>query len=146
VVVEELVTLSAGEEYAINFYLDGVFDLKDFGPMATFIAMTTGEAETLSIELIIDPEEELELEFTDVITGALVGLGFSNSGEFVTIYDDAVEIPINGTFGFAIVGAIITETDTRVRLPRSIPCTIAFAVPEPEEEDDDDGEEEADEG
>lgn len=133
VLVQQLVVLTAGSEKEINFYIDGVFDFEQFGPMALFVILAVGEADMLTAELTIDPEEELGLGFTDVIEGTIVGGGVSAAPAFTPVYGDSVEIPVGSGFGFLVLGALITKKDTSYPVGGSIPCSILFSLTEAEE-------------
>ena len=132
VLVQKFITLSPGAEKEVNFYLNGVFDPLKISPMAFFMVITAGEAGVLSAEITIDPEEELDLEFTDVVSGSLIGIGISSEAA-TPVSGSAVEIPINSSFGVAGISAVITEKDTRYPLKRAIPCNVHFSLSGPEE-------------
>ena len=135
VVIQEFVSLSAGSEEEINFYIDDAFDMSKFGPMAVFIVMATGNSGTLSIEMLIDPDEELDLDFADLIEGMLIGIGYSLEPAFTFISGDSVEMAVNSEFGFAIFGAIIQTKETLEPLHQAIPCRLVFELSELEEEE-----------
>jgi hypothetical protein len=134
VLVQDIVVLTAGNESESKFYLDDVFSPLELGPMATFMVMTMGNAETLYMDFALDPDDELEKEWTDTLKGALAGVGYSTDGTITPFFGSSVEVPINSGFGFVFFEALITQKNGR-GLSRAIPCSVSFALTVMEEEE-----------
>lgn len=131
---QKMILLTPGQENEARFYLDGAFNRTTLSPAAFFPVLVLGPAGSLSAELAIDPEGDLDLEFTDEITGMLAGAGFSPAQPFSFRVGQSIELPVEATFGFALIGAIITTIDTEDSLDDDIPCAITFALTEQEAE------------
>lgn len=126
--------LTPGQESEARFYLDGAFNSRTLSPAAFFPMLLFGAAASLSAELAVDPEGELDLEFTDEIKGMLVGAGFSTAQPFSFRAGQSIELPVDAAFGFAVIGAGITTIDTEESFDEDIPCSIIFTLTEQEEE------------
>lgn len=151
--LQDFIVLTPGEQVQREFHISKVFDITKFYPVENFLVFTAGESETLSISLSADAD----LDFGEVISFALSGMAMSAGGGVTPIissgetpFEATVEIPIEGTFGFALVGAMITEVSGSVEMPAE--CSIRFSLAAPGDEDDhddddhDDGDDHDDDG
>jgi hypothetical protein len=135
--LQKPVVLTPGQDSETRFYLPEAFNRLTFSPVALFPVLTLGAAGSLSAELAVDPEEELDLEFTDDIKGMLLGIAFTTAHPFSIKAGKHIELPVEATFGFALIGAVITEISTNKRFDEDIPCSITFSLTEQEEQAED---------
>jgi hypothetical protein len=131
---QKIIMLTPGQEREARFYLDGAIERATLSPAAFFPVLLLGPAGSFSAELVIDPEGDLDLAFTDEIKGMLLGAAFSTAHPFSFHAGQSIELPVEATFGFALIGAFITTIDTEDNLDDAIPCSITFALTEQEAE------------
>jgi hypothetical protein len=131
--INEVIVMSAGESQQREFKISDAFDLRSYGPLEAFLVIATGESGTLTITLKGDPE----LDFGGIMDYSLIGMGFSadagtnfiNEG-VTTPFTIAATVPINSTFGFAYIGAMIMDIEDVLATPVEFKINFSLSAPE----------------
>ena len=130
--INEVIVMSAGDSQQREFKISDAFDLRTFGPLEAFLVIATGESGTLTITLEGDPV----LDFGGTMDYSLIGISFSADAVTNFINEDtttpftiAATVPINSTFGFAYVGAMIMDIADVLDTP--VEFTIKFSLSAP---------------
>jgi len=131
--LQNIIVVTPSTPREVAFYLDDVLNPGNNSSVAVFLVVALGRSSTLAAELSIDPDGELDLEFTDKIEGMLTAVSYSVSETVAVRAGTTIELPISDSFGVALVfaGLLVKETEHDID---EVPCTIGFSLA-PQEED-----------
>jgi hypothetical protein len=132
-VINELISLSPGENQTREFVLYNVFDIKTPGPAQSYVIICSGDNETKAGKLTITLTTTAKKDFGSYVDYSMMGFGYSLGGTPAFISAAATTpwpaekvLTLNSTFGFAFVSAMIRGITGDVELPA--PFTMVFKL------------------
>lgn len=131
--INEVISLSPGENQTREFILYDVFDIQKPGPIESWVVICSGDNETKAGKLTITLSTTATKTFGSYMDYSLIGFGYSLGGTPAFINAAATTpwtaeevVTMNATFGFAYVAAMINGITGDVTLPA--PFSIVFKL------------------
>jgi hypothetical protein len=132
-VINEVISLSPGDNQTREFVLYDVFDIQTPGPAQSYLIICSGDNETKAGKLTISLSTSAKKTFGSLVKYSLLGLGYGLGGtpQFINVdattpWKPKAVVTLNTTFGIAFVSAIINDITGDVELPA--PFTIVFKL------------------
>ena len=118
--LEPLIIASPGESYQYPFYIDDIFDLKEFSPLAFTFIVAYGQDPSApgTITLTLDPTKSISDDFLFKMSYMMVGFSYAQDGtpKLILVSKNSPlkivkKIDVNSTFGIVGIGIIVTAVD-----------------------------------
>ena len=133
--VNEVITLSPGENQTREFLVYQPFDIKNLGPAEPWLIICSGDNETKCGKLTISLTTKAKPTFGSYMDYSMVGFAYAVGGTPELINQAATTpwpaekvININSTFGIVYVAALINKIKGEVPLPAEFSIVFKLSV------------------
>lgn len=140
--LDPLIIMSPGGSEVFPFYIDGIFDIQELSPFAFTSIITFGQDPSApgTITLTLTPKTVTSSDFLFKIDYMMIGFSYALNGTPALIsaskstpLNIVQKIPINSSFGMAVVGILVTGVNNEgdFIFPAKFALTVEVSKAEP---------------